>query len=53
MCIFHNWTKWEVQSDRKINYTTIMGIKGILREVVQVRECTKCGLKKYKITDID
>ena len=53
MCIFHKWTKWEVSSDRMIRYSTTLGDSGTLREIVQVKECTKCGLKKFKTTDID
>ena len=52
MCIFHNWTKWEVSSDRMVNFTTIAGGSGVLREIVQVKECTKCGLKKFKTSEI-
>jgi len=53
MCIFHKWGKWEILSDKKMHYKTPLGEKGILREIVQVKECSKCGLRKYKITDID
>lgn len=51
--IFHSWTKWSTQTDRQLRYTTPLGIRGTLREIVQVRECTKCGLKDYKVTDIE
>ena len=53
MCFFHKWTKWKVLSDQKMSYSTAMGQSGTLREIVQVRECTKCGLKQYKTIDID
>lgn len=35
-----------------MNYTTPLGQTGTLREVVQVRECSICGLKDYKTTDV-
>jgi hypothetical protein len=45
MCIFHKWTKWKVISDRKAGFT--------IRQIIQMKECEKCGLQKFKTTDID
>ena len=53
MHIFHNWGKWKVESDRVVKYTTIMNMTGTVREIVQSKECSKCGLKIYKTTDIE
>ena len=52
MHIFHKWSQWEVISDKKVYYTTIIGGSGILREIIQSRKCSICGLVQYKTTDI-
>ena len=51
--IFHNWSKWEIISDRRIGYTNTIGGVGQMREIVQMRTCLECNLKQYKTTDID
>jgi hypothetical protein len=51
--IFHKWSNWTILSDKIMLYTTLLGSGGAVREIVQVRECSICGLKDYKTTDID
>ena len=50
--LLHSWEKWVVISDKRISYSTLTG-RGQLREIIQRRTCKECGLKEYKVTDID
>jgi len=51
MHIFHKWGKWEVISDRMVSYTSFTH-NGVLREIIQKRQCSVCGIVQYKTTDI-
>lgn len=50
--IFHTWDKWKIESDRYVRYSTPLGASGILREIIQSKQCLDCGKVKYKTTDI-
>lgn len=50
MCLFHKWSKWEIiyQNGNPRNYAD--GFRSIVMEVVQKKQCTKCGYVKFDIT---
>ena len=53
MCFFHSWSNWKIDSDKIVSYTTVMGGRGRVREVIQSKQCSKCGLIKYNVQDIE